>query len=145
MRGFARIAKDMHREMADGACDARAIKVEDGESGSLDGFPSIHFHTVDDSVVILATKPIAARRLAQRAGDQMMRLTAVDRVDFLSPNTKGSKLVRDGVIPVGKIIDLATKGVDGVHPVAAVLWQHSHRPVERCSRCFDPVPDRRAQ
>src|SRR5690349_14356102 len=48
MGGRARIAKDVYREMADGACDARAVKVEHSEVRCPNIFSSIHFHPVDD-------------------------------------------------------------------------------------------------
>ena len=57
MRGLAVIAEDMHREVADGAGNPRAVKVEGREIGSPEVLASIHLHPVDDVEKVLAAEP----------------------------------------------------------------------------------------
>src|SRR5215469_4276336 len=61
MGGIARIAKDLDREMADRARDARAIEIEGCKIRGPNVLDRIHLHTGDDSEEIFASKAVALR------------------------------------------------------------------------------------
>ncbi len=123
MRGRAGVAKDMHGEVAHRARDPRAIKVEGRELRGADVLAGIHLHAVDHGKKIISAQPIPLGRLAQRARDQIVRASPIDRVDLVAPIRESGELGLDRALPVGDVVDLAAKCVYRVHPVAAVLRQ----------------------
>ena len=85
MRRRARIAEDMHRQMPDRARDPAAIQVEGGEVRGADILGRIHFHTVDNSVEVIAAQPIALDRLDECSGDELLRTAGIELVDLAMP------------------------------------------------------------
>jgi hypothetical protein len=73
------------------------------------------------------------------------RLASIKGADLVSPSGESRKLVLDRTVSIGDVVDLTAESVDRVHPVATIAWQHPHRPIERRSGRFDPMPDRLAQ
>src|SRR4029077_17774825 len=93
------------------------------EIRSANIFASIHLHTIDDGQEIATAQAIAQCRLTQRLGDETVRMSGIEIVDFLAPAGKGRNLVLDGLLSVGNVVDLSTKCIYRVHAVPAVLWQ----------------------
>src|ERR1700730_16057587 len=145
MSGTASIAKDMHREMADGARDTGTIKVEHREIRGPNVFPGIHLHPVDNRQKIMSAQAIAQRRLAQCRGYEKMRPPTIESVDLLAPYGESGELVLHRPVVIGDVVDLAAEGINRIHPVATILRQQPHGPVERATGRLDPMPDGFAQ
>src|SRR5882724_1435448 len=141
MGSIALITEDMDREMADGAGDTRTIEVERRKIGGANCVARIHFHPVDYGVEIAAAELIAPHRLIQRPRDKVARMSSKEPVDLLAPGGEGCKLVLDRALAVGDVVDLAAERVDRIHPVSAMVWQETHRPVERRPSRLDPTPN----
>src|SRR5215472_2653626 len=126
---IARIAENMDREMADGACDARTVEVEPCEIGSANFLARVHLHAVDHGEKIAATQPIAQYWPTQRRADEVVRMSRIESIDLLAPGGEGGELVLDRPLAIGDVVDLAAKRIDRVHPVPAVPRQEAHRPI----------------
>jgi len=60
-------------------------KVEGGEVRGADILGRIHFHTVDNSVEVIAAQPIALDRLDECSGDELLRTAGIELVDLAMP------------------------------------------------------------
>src|SRR6516162_3255627 len=114
MRSIARIAEDLNREMADRACYPSAVEVEHCKIGSANICARIHLHSVNDGQEISPAQIVAHRRLTQRLGDDMARMSGIERIDFLAPGGKGGNFVLDRSLAVGNVVDLSAECIDRV-------------------------------
>src|SRR6266446_101781 len=141
MGSIALVPENMDREMADGARDTRTIEVERRKIGDTNRLARIHLHSVDNGEEIAPAQTIAQHRLTQCPRDKVPRMSRVEAVDLLAPGGEGCKLVPNRAVAVCDVVDVTAERVDRIHPVSAMVWQETHRPIERRSSRLDPMPN----
>ena len=126
-------AEDAHREAADGARHAIAIKIERRPVGRVEIGFEVHRHAVDDGLEILAP---AARSGASAPRDRAVSAEAspsIERVDVGAPAVERGAARRARPAVVGDVVDGAAEGVDRVHRLALGARQDAHGEIERAA------------
>src|SRR5690242_21204213 len=121
VRVRARNTKRAHRETADRARDAIAIKIELGEARRLDWRARIHFHAINQRTEIVAPEAKARRILRKDAAERRLAGSGENRIDFAAPFIERDALVLLRLVAVGDVADLAAESVDRIHRIAPRL------------------------
>src|SRR5581483_7592150 len=121
-----------HREAADRAGDAIAIKVERRPIRGTDVLRAIHFHAVDDGEEIV----LAQRKLRHRALEPVPVLRSVpgiERVDIVAPAREVLEPPGMRRIAIGDVVDGTAEAIDLEHRLALRLRQDAHGEIERAA------------